>query len=106
MGVAMLPARAPRRAKRSPRHAAELGSVRALVNSAGIATSVPATRESPEQFRKVIEVNLNDTYWMCQGIARVMSQSGTIVKVSSVRGLVSTGLPRRLIPRRRPACSA
>jgi len=38
---------------------------------------VPATRESPEQFRKVIGVNLNDTYWMCQGIARVMSQSGT-----------------------------
>jgi NAD(P)-dependent dehydrogenase (short-subunit alcohol dehydrogenase family) len=74
--------------------ASEIGTVKALVNSAGIGTAVPATRETPEEFREVIDVNLNGTYWMCQGIARVMTDGGSIVNVSSVLGLVSAGLPQ------------
>ena len=74
--------------------ASEIGTVKALVNSAGIGTAVPATRETPEEFRGVIEVNLNGTYWMCQSIARVMTDGGSIVNVSSVLGLVSVGLPQ------------
>src|SRR3954453_2265706 len=38
---------------------AEFGRVDILVNNAGIGTAVPATRETPEQFRQVIDVNLN-----------------------------------------------
>jgi NAD(P)-dependent dehydrogenase (short-subunit alcohol dehydrogenase family) len=74
--------------------ASEIGTIKALVNSAGIATAVPATREGPEEFRGVVEVNLNGTYWMCQSIARVMTDGGSIVNVSSVLGLVSVGLPQ------------
>ncbi len=74
--------------------ASEIGTVKALVNSAGIGTAVPPTRETPEEFRGVIEINLNGTYWMCQSIARVMTDGGSIVNVSSVLGLVSVGLPQ------------
>src|SRR5215218_6307930 len=35
------------------------GRVDVLVNNAGVGTAVPATRESPEQFRSVIDVNLS-----------------------------------------------
>ena len=46
------------------------GRVDILVNNAGIGTSVPATRETPEQFRSVIDVNLNGCYWMAQACAQ------------------------------------
>ena len=48
------------------------GHVDVLVNNAGIATAVPATRETPEQFRSVIDVNLCGSYWMAQACGRVM----------------------------------
>src|SRR6185436_5104687 len=49
----------------------EFGRVDVLVNNAGIGTAVPATRETPEQFRQVIDVN-----------------------ISSVLGLTTAGLPQ------------
>src|SRR5258708_4601420 len=48
------------------------GKVDALVNNAGIATVAPATREEPDDFRRVIELNLNGSYWMAQACGRVM----------------------------------
>lgn len=38
------------------------GHVDILVNNAGIGTAVPATREQPDQFRRIIDVNLNGCY--------------------------------------------
>src|SRR5262249_36014531 len=49
-----------------------LGRVDVLVNNAGVGTAVPATRETPEQFRAVIDLNLNGCYWMAQACGRVM----------------------------------
>src|SRR6516164_7436947 len=37
----------------------EFGHVDVLINNAGKGTAVPATRETPEQFREVIDINLN-----------------------------------------------
>src|SRR5689334_22982741 len=51
---------------------AQLGRVDILVNNAGVGTAVPATRETPEQFRQVIDINLNGCYWMAQACGRVM----------------------------------
>lgn len=38
---------------------AEFGKVDVLVNNAGVATAFPASRETPEQFRSVIDINLS-----------------------------------------------
>ena len=50
----------------------QLGRVDILVNNAGKGTAYPATRETPEQFREVIDVNLNGCYWMAQACGRAM----------------------------------
>jgi NAD(P)-dependent dehydrogenase (short-subunit alcohol dehydrogenase family) len=73
---------------------AEFGRVDVLVNNAGIGTASPATRESPEQFRQVIDVNLNGCYWMAQACGRVMRPGSSIVNISSVLGLTTAGLPQ------------
>jgi NAD(P)-dependent dehydrogenase (short-subunit alcohol dehydrogenase family) len=72
----------------------QLGRVDILVNNAGIGTAVPATRETPEQFRQVIDVNLNGCYWMAQACGRVMQPGSSIINVSSVLGLTTAGLPQ------------
>lgn len=72
----------------------EFGQVDVLVNNAGIGTAVPATRESPEQFRSVIDVNLNGCYWMAQACGRVMAPGSSIINISSVLGLTTAGLPQ------------
>jgi NAD(P)-dependent dehydrogenase (short-subunit alcohol dehydrogenase family) len=71
-----------------------LGRVDVLVNNAGIGTAVPATRETPDEFRRVIDVNLNGSYWMAQACVRAMEPGSSIVNVSSVLGLTTTGLPQ------------
>ena len=73
---------------------AEFGKVDILVNNAGIGTAMPATREAPEQFRQVIDVNLNGCYWMAQACGRVMKPGSSIVNISSVLGLTTAGLPQ------------
>ena len=72
----------------------EFGRIDILVNNAGIGTAVPATRESPEEFRSVIDVNLNGAYWMAQSAARRMTNGGSIVNITSVLGFITAGLPQ------------
>jgi len=72
----------------------EFGHVDVLVNNAGVGTAVPATRETPEQFREVIDVNLNGAYWMAQACGRAMQSGSSIVNISSVLGLTTAGLPQ------------
>ena len=54
----------------------------------------PATRETPDEFRKVIDINLNGCYWMAQACGRVMEPGSSIVNISSVLGLTTAGLPQ------------
>ncbi|MDG3016798.1 glucose 1-dehydrogenase [Speluncibacter jeojiensis] len=70
------------------------GRVDVLVNNAGIGTAVPATKETPEQFRQVVDINLNGSYWMAQACGRVMRPGSSIVNISSVLGLTTAGLPQ------------
>jgi NAD(P)-dependent dehydrogenase (short-subunit alcohol dehydrogenase family) len=73
---------------------AQLGRVDILVNNAGIGTAVPGTRETPEQFRSVVDINLNGCYWMAQAFARAVTDGGSIVNISSVLGFTTAGLPQ------------
>ena len=70
------------------------GRVDVLINNAGIATAIPAIRETPQQFEEVIAVNLLGCYWMAQASARVMKPGSSIVNISSVLGITTAGLPQ------------
>lgn len=72
----------------------EFGHIDILVNNAGLGTAYPASRETPEQFRSVIDVNLNGSYWMAQACGRLMSPGSSIVNISSVLALTTAGLPQ------------
>jgi NAD(P)-dependent dehydrogenase (short-subunit alcohol dehydrogenase family) len=72
----------------------ELGRLDVLVNNAGVGTAVPATREDPADFRRVIDVNLNGSYWMAQSSARAMNDGGSIINIGSVLGQTTAGLPQ------------
>jgi NAD(P)-dependent dehydrogenase (short-subunit alcohol dehydrogenase family) len=70
------------------------GHLDALINNAGLGTAVAALRETPEQFREVIEVNLLGAYWMAQAAARVMAPGSSIVNVASVLALIKSYNPQ------------
>jgi NAD(P)-dependent dehydrogenase (short-subunit alcohol dehydrogenase family) len=73
---------------------AEFGRVDVLINNAGVGTAVPATRETAEEFRAVIDVNLNGSYWMAQACGRVMQPGSSIINIASVLGLTTASLPQ------------
>lgn len=70
------------------------GQLDVLVNNAGVGSAVPASRETPDQFRRVIEVNLMGSYWMTQAAGRVMTPGSSVVNIGSVLGSTTAGLPQ------------
>ena len=72
----------------------EFGHVDVLVNNAGLGTAYPATRETPEQFRAVVDVNLHGSYWMAQAFARAAKNGGSIINIGSVLGIHPGSLPQ------------
>jgi NAD(P)-dependent dehydrogenase (short-subunit alcohol dehydrogenase family) len=73
---------------------AMFGSVDILVNNAGVATANPATRETPDEFRSVLAINLCGSYWAAQACGRVMRPGSSIVNIASILGLTTAGLPQ------------
>jgi NAD(P)-dependent dehydrogenase (short-subunit alcohol dehydrogenase family) len=73
---------------------AAYGRIDVLVNNAGIGTAVPASREQPQEFRYVLDVNLMGAYWMSQACGRAMQSGGSIINVSSVLATTTAGLPQ------------
>jgi 3-oxoacyl-[acyl-carrier protein] reductase len=66
-----------------------LGAVYGLVNNAGVTADALLVRMSPEQWRRVLDVNLTGTYNFTRAVAPLMmrQREGRIVSVSSVIGL-------------------
>ena len=73
---------------------AEFGHVDVLVNNAGVGTAVPATRETPDEFRAVVDINLNGSYWAAQACGKVMQPGSSILNISSILGITTAGLPQ------------
>ena len=72
----------------------EFGRLDVLVNNAGIGTARPALKETPDEFRQVIEVNLEGSFWMAQSAALAMEHGGSIVNVTSIMAFLSVGMPQ------------
>jgi len=69
------------------------GRLDVLVNNAGIADHLPASRLETEEFRQVIEVNLTACFALAKASASVMVPGSSIVNVSSVMAHTTLGLP-------------
>lgn len=72
----------------------QFGRLDILVNNAGVGTAIPALKETPAEFRSVMDVNLMGAYWMAQASARVMQPGSSIVNIASVLGLVKSYGPQ------------
>lgn len=77
----------PQRCRDFVQEAADtFGRVDVLVNNAGLGTGVPASKETPEEFSRVVDVNLEGAYWMAQAVQPHMTEGGVIVNVGSIIG--------------------
>lgn len=65
------------------------GRIDCLIQSAGIGLDVPLVDTTPEQFDRIITVNLKGMFLVGQAVARIMvaQGSGAIVNIASVSGL-------------------
>ncbi|KAF2453762.1 hypothetical protein BDY21DRAFT_355006 [Lineolata rhizophorae] len=69
--------------------AAELGSVDILCCFAGVVGCTHATDMSPEEWRRVLEINTTGSFLCAQGVARQMTDQqtgGSIVMIASISG--------------------
>jgi NAD(P)-dependent dehydrogenase (short-subunit alcohol dehydrogenase family) len=71
--------------------AAKLSSVQILVNNAGIVRNTPAEDTPDEDWRAVMNVNLDGVFWCCREFGKQMldARRGSIVSTASMSGLIS-----------------
>jgi NAD(P)-dependent dehydrogenase (short-subunit alcohol dehydrogenase family) len=73
---------------------AAFGRVDILVNNAGTGGEYhPATEDPPENFKAMLDVHINGSYWMAQAAARVMSPGSVVINISSVLALTTAKMP-------------
>jgi NAD(P)-dependent dehydrogenase (short-subunit alcohol dehydrogenase family) len=70
------------------------GRVDVLVNNAGDGGEYhEATEDPPDQFRRVVDLNLMGSYWMAQAVGRVMRPGSSVINISSVMALTTAKMP-------------
>jgi NAD(P)-dependent dehydrogenase (short-subunit alcohol dehydrogenase family) len=72
------------------------GGIDILVNSAGVGEQTPFLKQAPEEFERIIAVNLTGSYRCIKAVTPAMTAAGTgrIVNIASVAGL--QGVPGRV----------
>ncbi|MGQ0528341.1 MAG: glucose 1-dehydrogenase [Panacagrimonas sp.] len=68
----------------------KLGGLHILVNNAGIETAALITQCELEDFRRVMDVNVNGVFLGHKHAMRVMKPGSSIVNLSSVAGIIGT----------------
>ena len=60
-----------------------------LVNNAGINRDMLVVLMGEEDWRRVIDINLNATFWMCRAAGEIMmkQRSGSIINITSISGI-------------------
>lgn len=66
------------------------GKIDILVTSAGIGQWMPAEEMPEVDWKRVIDINLNGTFFCCQAVGRKMIErkKGSIITISSMSGLI------------------
>lgn len=67
------------------------GTIDTLVNNAGVVHNIAAEDLTFDQWKSVLNVNLNGTFLMCRAVGRYMIKNGggSIVNTSSISGVVA-----------------
>ncbi len=70
---------------------AELGRIDILVNSAGTTKRAPSLEFADEDWNRVLNINLNGTWYACQMVGRVMKEQmyGRIINLASIGAFLS-----------------
>jgi len=86
---------------------ADFGEIDILVNNAGIGCSTPLLEIEEDEWRKVIDIHLNGTYFCCRAAARKMVERkrGNIINISSIEG-IRTVIPLRMSANPYPSAKA
>lgn len=71
----------------------QFGRVDVLANNAEIDASAATTRDTIDQFNAVLETNLNGAYWLARACGHVMQPGSSIVNISSILAITTTGIP-------------
>ena len=66
------------------------GPLTTLVNSAGAALKRPLLDTSPDDFRRIVDLNLTGTFLGMNLAGRVLARGGAIVNISSLNGVLPT----------------
>lgn len=62
-----------------------------LINAAGIVCNTPSEKMAAEEWRRVIDINLNGVFWCCQAVgSRMLYQqhTGSIINIASISGSI------------------
>jgi NAD(P)-dependent dehydrogenase (short-subunit alcohol dehydrogenase family) len=73
---------------------AHFGRVDILVNNAAIGRAISASKETPESFDEVYQVNVRGSFLMAQAAAAAMRDGGSIINISSIMAWWSPGMPQ------------